>query len=114
MGIFSKKIVPPAPAGVNIRISNPWHAVSIESGRAGCPAAREVSGVRFLSKDAPTLPLVGCTDPRGCRCVYRHFDDRRAGPRRHGDHGGQLHRNGPFYGGEERRVSRGRRTTDGG
>lgn len=107
-----KPAVDPPKPGTRIRITNPWHAVSIECGRQGCPPAQRVAGQRFLSGQAPKLPLVGCTNPLGCRCVYKHHDDRRAGPRRLLDDGTSLRTN-PAYLGEERRNSRGRRTTDG-
>ena len=48
----------------------------------------------------------------GCRCVYKHHDDRRAGPRRLLDDGTTL-RTSVSYIGEERRGARGRRATDG-
>ena len=107
-----KPVVDPAATGTRIRITNPWHAVSVESGRQGCPAAQAVSGARFLSGQAPKLPLTGCTNPLGCRCVYKHHDDRRAGPRRLLDNGTSL-RSSAAYLGEERRQARGRRATDG-
>ena len=31
---------------------------------------------RYLSKDAPRLPLRDCTES-GCTCRYRHYEDRR-------------------------------------
>ena len=83
-----------------------FHAVSIKLGRNPCDAVSAVDGVRFLSKDAPQLPLPDCTNP-DCRCTYQHFDDRRAGPRRDSDVG--LPSEAP---GEERRTRRGRRVTD--
>jgi hypothetical protein len=36
---------------------------------------------RFLSGEAPPLPLPGCTAPR-CLCRYAHYEDRRARDRR--------------------------------
>jgi hypothetical protein len=58
------------------RIGNPYHAVSIEVGTRCCEAAREREGQRFLSTEAPMLPLVGCTQT-SCQCRYVHHDDRR-------------------------------------
>jgi hypothetical protein len=87
-------------------VARKFHAVSIKPGPAACEAVNAVEGVRFLSKDAPPLPLADCTNP-GCRCTYQHFDDRRAGPRRDSDVG--LPSEAP---GEERRKRRGRRETD--
>jgi hypothetical protein len=60
----------------NIRRSNPWHAVTILPGPKRCAAATRVLGERYLSSEAPLLPLKECTEP-DCRCRYRHHDDRR-------------------------------------
>ncbi len=95
-----------------IRITNPWHAVSVDCARQGCLPAQQVSGQRFLSGQAPKLPLVSCSNPMGCRCVYKHHDDRRGGPRRIIDNGTSLRSSAPFIG-NERRNSRGRRASDG-
>ena len=37
---------------------------------------------RWLSREAPLLPLPGCTRPDTCQCTYNHHDDRRAASRR--------------------------------
>jgi len=89
-------------------ISNPWHAVAIIPCAHACPTAKGASNVRYLSREAPTLPLAGCT-ARKCTCRYRHFQDRRSSPRRDSD------LIGPRMGwpGRERRVASGRRGTDG-
>lgn len=59
-----------------IHLSNPWHAVTIQPGPKCCKAVEARLGQRFLSKDAPPLPLKDCTES-ACRCRYRHYDDRR-------------------------------------
>jgi len=61
--------------------ASPFHAVTVYG---TCSAARELGGRRFLSKDAPALPLTGCAAPGGCSCVYRHHPDRRVGDARRG------------------------------
>jgi hypothetical protein len=61
-----------------------YHAVSIVSGPDACAQAVALKGVRLLSLSAPRLPIVGCNNPDGCTCKFRHHDDRRAGPRRSG------------------------------
>jgi hypothetical protein len=67
---------------------DPWHAVSVIGGPVGaCPAATEVRAKRFLPQDAPRLPMLNCAWPLKCRCVYRHYDDRRATPRRASERG---------------------------
>ena len=60
----------------NIRLSNPWHAVTILPGPKRCAAATRLLGQRYLSSEAPLLPLNLCTES-DCRCRYRHHDDRR-------------------------------------
>lgn len=84
-----------------------FHAVTIVTPGHACDAANSLKGHRFLSKEAPRLPLEGCPSPEYCRCTYRHFNDRRSGPRRASDRG-EL-RTAPIG---ERRGSRGRRVTD--
>jgi hypothetical protein len=58
------------------RIGNPYHAVSIEPGMRACDAVRKLENRRFLSSNAPMLPLKGCGSPT-CQCRYVHHDDRR-------------------------------------
>jgi len=66
---------------------------------------------RFLSLEAPRFPLPGCSHPARCDCLYRHHEDRRAGPRRSDEKGWQ-----PPGRAEPRpanqRQGRGRRSTD--
>jgi hypothetical protein len=87
--------------------ANPWHAVSVLPCAGACHAAQEAFGLRYLSKTAPTLPLVGC-DVAACTCRYRHHDDRRQAPRRSGD----IWSFGGSWKGQERRAKRGRRASD--
>ena len=53
----------------------PYHAVSIAPGGRHCRACLRVEGVRFLSGEAPPLPLPACDI--ACGCVYQHHADRR-------------------------------------
>jgi hypothetical protein len=94
-------------ASTHYHITNPYHAVSIVPGAVCCAAARDLRTQRFLSKEAPPLPLKACT-ASGCRCSYRHFDDRRMKSRRASDRIGQP----PPFSGAERRAASGRRQTD--
>src|SRR5262249_54788293 len=87
-----------------------WHAVSIVSSSQSCEAARALKERRFLSRDAPRLPLPDCAQAEHCRCSYRKYADRRAGPRRDEE---QLGGRRTPDGGAERRAGRGRRRTDG-
>ena len=88
-------------------ITNPYHAVAIVPGASCCGAARDLRTQRFLSKEAPPLPLAACT-VSACRCSYKHFDDRRMRSRRASDRIGQP----PPFSGAERRAASGRRQTD--
>jgi hypothetical protein len=88
---------------------SPWHAVSIVSSAACCPAAMGLLDSRFLSNEAPALPLESCSMRAHCRCSYQHHGDRRALSRRTPD----LWSPGRgAYLGDERRRERGRRSTD--
>jgi hypothetical protein len=91
------------------RRSTPWHAVSIVTGNSCCGEAQAVRGIRFLSAQAPRLPLAKCPLPGSCVCYYKHHADRRAQPRRRDDVMG-LRRRG--YTADERRVDFGRREDD--
>jgi len=86
-----------------------WHAVCVVSGSQSCEAARALRERRFLSREAPRLPLPDCTQAGLCRCSYRKFADRRAGPRRDEE---QLGTRRTRDAGSERRAGRGRRRTD--
>lgn len=85
-----------------------YHAVSVVGGPTACAAAKLLKNVRVLSAEAPRLPLAACECPATCACTYRHYDDRRAGPRRARERG-QLA--GPWAM-TDRRRSIGRRETD--
>lgn len=73
-----------------------------------CAPAQALKGQRYLSADAPRLPVADCTSPEACRCVYRKHEDRRAGPRREAEASG-LKRSSPD---PERRRASGRRRGD--
>ena len=55
-----------------------YHAVSIKVSGSACRAAKELTGQRFLSTEAPLLPLPGCTMAE-CNCRFVHHKDRRSG-----------------------------------
>lgn len=102
---------PPASArpAAKKKMSVAYHAVSIMPGHRCCAAAQDLRGQRFLSREAPALPLKEC-DRADCSCRYEHFDDRRAKARRARDMGVSV--DGWLE--EERRkpIKRGRRTSD--
>jgi hypothetical protein len=64
------------------QVRKDWHAVSILPKGACCEAALAIRGTRFLSAEAPRLPLAQCTTPKSCTCAYKHHPDRRGQPRR--------------------------------
>ena len=101
---------PPEPvAAAPRKAPNRFHAVTIEPGARACGEARALAGKRFLSREAPPLPLKGCGSSR-CECRYGHYDDRRKGGRRAHDLGVSI----DGYDGSDKRQksTRGRRQTD--
>jgi hypothetical protein len=60
----------------------PWSAVRIATRGETCAKAQALHDKRLLARDAPALPLKGCTMSAACNCMYRHYADRRAAPRR--------------------------------
>ncbi|QSX32899.1 hypothetical protein JYB87_14285 [Shewanella avicenniae] len=91
---------------------NPYHAVSIMSDKECCNAAVEIEGKRFLSADAPILPLKQCSAAT-CRCRYEHFEDRRVvGSDRRLDYGITHDLYGAFGEVNRRDRPQGRRATD--
>jgi len=90
------------------RVVNPYHAVSIVSGPS-CERTREQqAGKRYLSADAPALPLPTC-NARSCSCRYKHHEDRRSGRDRRASDVWSRRRPQPAQG--DRRTQ-GRRVTD--
>lgn len=66
-----------APAAGGKRKPGPsTHAVSILPGENACQAARDLKDHRFLSLEAPVLPLAFC-DQDACDCRFKHHEDRR-------------------------------------
>jgi hypothetical protein len=86
-----------------------YRGVEVIAAPDACAAARELTNLRLLTADAPPrLPLAACDRPDSCRCIYRHFNDRRQGPRRENEHATV-----PVpHSGRERRTWRGRRDSD--
>jgi hypothetical protein len=85
-----------------------YHCVTIEfETERACGLVRSYADHRILSKDAPRLPIAGCSNIDGCRCTYKHWSDRRQEPRRTVDYGLAGI---PYYGPERRgrRERRGR------
>ena len=99
----------PASHALPARESNDWHAVAIKPKGQCCEAVQARRSARFLSKEAPRLPLAECNTSDTCTCVYKHHADRRAQPRRHAERDG-LRRGGKVD--QERRLTPDRRRTD--
>jgi hypothetical protein len=91
------------------RKGSAWHSVSLVIKANSCEAAQACRGKRFLSKQAPRLPLAECTAPGSCPCAYKHHNDRRGNPRRKSEVTGLKRTNTSTT---ERRATRGRRETD--
>jgi hypothetical protein len=66
-------------------------------------------GQRFLSREAPQLPLKAC-DREDCTCRYEHHQDRRKGFRRARDMGVSV--DGWVETDKRAEVKRGRRKED--
>jgi len=85
MALFAKlEKKPVAPPG---QARSGWKAISVMPGENCCQWAQLCTGKRFLIPEVPRLPLQGCDAPN-CECRYRHFEDRRAKPRRSVERGG--------------------------
>ena len=91
------------------KVASDYRAVSIVARLGACQAAQELREERFLSHDAPMLPLNDCGDPANCRCRYQHWEDRRQDSRRMADDGIATM---AYYGEEKREGRRGRRADD--
>jgi hypothetical protein len=94
-----------APAKKPVR-PNRYQAVTIVCPGKSCPAVKSLAGQRFLAGGAPSLPLSACSLSGQCKCSFRKYDDRRDESRRLP---GELSK---WYGGSEKRRSRGRRGVD--
>jgi hypothetical protein len=90
-----------------IRVT-PWSAVRLVTHGDACARATALREKRFLAREAPALPLKGCTLASACNCMYRHYVDRRTGPRRDEEVSGRRIVKAPV----ERRSARGRRGSD--
>ncbi len=103
--LFGRSEPEPKPVAVKKPV-NAYHAVTVAPGHRNCAAVRALRDRRFLSREAPALPLERC-DVAECTCRYEHYDDRRKGHRRAHDLGVSI----DGYEGDERRTrpKRGRR-----
>ena len=83
-----------------------FHCVETHHHANCCKAVKDLHGKRFLSSEAPTLPVEGCTQAH-CECDYIHHEDRRVEVRRtdmgiqhdmYGQNGETEHRNKSRHG----------------
>ena len=83
-----------------------YRSVSVAPGGQCCAAAKDMVGKRYLSREAPRLPLANCTLPGSCSCKFKKASDRRDGERR------ELgpSETGRWFAGPENRKRGGRRS----
>lgn len=67
--------------GASNQADLPYRSVSIRPTKDSCASAKSLQGQRFLTREAPQLPLPNC-GAVVCQCRYSRFDDRRADDRR--------------------------------
>ena len=89
------------------RVESLFHGVEIVSSGECCEAITALVTDRYLSGEAPTLPVAGCDTPGTCACRYKKFTDRRTDLRRDSDVGLPI-RAQPH----DKRDGPGRRITD--
>lgn len=80
-----------------------YHCVEVKSRYDACDAVIELQGKRFLSSDAPILPLPRCNEK--CQCFFKHHEDRRNEERRDAFSASGIH----YDGSKNRRLGSDRR-----
>ncbi len=88
-----------------------YHAVSIKFESRACMAAKTMEGQRFLSSEAPRLPLPGC-DVTDCKCHFAHHKDRRVSKDRRNVFNASGHSDTTGRHEQERRGTKDRRHDD--
>ena len=88
-----------------------YHAVSIKFSESACGAAKAIAGHRFLSTQAPGLPLPDC-DAANCNCHFAHHKDRRARKGRRSPFASPMSTDGTGSFEKERRDKKDRRDED--
>jgi len=89
-----------APLAATRATGKSYHCVEVRAATSACEAVQQLGNIRFLSREAPVLPVSGCTMPKQCACRYAHHDDRRNDHRRNPY--GQLSSHPPAIVGERR------------
>ena len=72
----------PIAAPKRANAAGDFRSVSVAPSLVCCSAALHAAGTPYLSRQAPRLPLEGCTMPATCSCKFRKTIDRREGDRR--------------------------------
>lgn len=90
---------------------SPYRAVSIECGADACESVQQLHEKRFLSSEAPLLPLHDCACA-GCSCTYVHHPDRRRLTRDRRTPRALSKDTSSMFDGEEKRHGNGRRRSD--
>ena len=70
------------PGGGSSKGVGDFRAVEISPRVFCCAAAKLMTGKRILLRNAPRMPLIGCTMPTSCACMFLKSKDRRGGDRR--------------------------------
>jgi len=82
---------------------SPYHCVEVKMPYDACEEVLKLHGKRFLSAEAPMLPVSGCD--QHCSCKFKHHNDRRLEDRRDAFSPSGIH----FSGEKNRRLGGDRR-----
>jgi len=82
---------------------SPYHCVEVKMPYDACEEVLKLHGKRFLSAEAPILPLPECD--QNCSCKFKHHNDRRQDDRRDSFSPSGIH----FSGEKNRRIGGDRR-----
>ena len=86
--------------------TSPYHCVEIKMSYDACEEVLKLYGKRYLSAEAPMLPVAGCDQQ--CKCKFKHYEDRRHDDRRDAFSSSGIHFSGEKnrrLGGDRRRKS---------
>jgi len=87
------------------KATNPYHSVELNIPYDACEEVMKLHGKRFLSAQAPMVPLPSCNQK--CTCKFKHHSDRRDDDRRNAFSSGGIHYSGEKnrrLGGDRRRY----------
>jgi hypothetical protein len=75
--LLTKKRADKVKGRINQSRTNAYRAVSVSSSTLACAGALKLKDKNFLVREAPELPLTGCS-AANCRCRYNYHADRRS------------------------------------